>query len=368
MRNPYARARVAIVAGVALALLWPTMQAGADASRKSAAGINRLAGTVRSRAGAPLAGIRVEVYQRRTNPLGTDMVATATTSAEGTYAIGGLSDGPYDYWFYDDSRAFAPRIFSQLGVPVDAFDVALDPTGQIRGTVTYAGLPLSGISVWLLERAWPPSPYSWLPQPSPTRAPYQPDYPSGYYAGRSTVTTRDGTYRFDGLIPDSYFVAFAAHDPSTGTDPLYSLQYYHLASSYMQATKLTLDAGQTLGDIDAELQPSSDRTPKPAHRVSNPVAPSTMSHARFYTVYATLVPQHAEGSHPVRIYKHRRVGGRWRACGYVLARASNYSSYTKCTARMKLTLKGRWRLRAYARADADHSAKWSRGYDYVTVK
>jgi hypothetical protein len=98
------------------------------------------------------------------------------------------------------------------------------------------------------------------------------------------------------------------------------------------------------------------------------VAPSSMSHTRSYTVYAYLKPRHTAGTYPVRIYKYRYVSGKWKSYGYVKARASNYSSYTKCSVSVKLPYTGKWRLRAYAPADGTHYAVWSSGYRYVTVK
>ncbi len=111
-------------------------------------------------------------------------------------------------------------------------------------------------------------------------------------------------------------------------------------------------------------------TPTPAATVSvsNPVAPSTMRLNRTYTVYSTLKPRHTAGTSPVRIYKYRLVSRRWKAYGYWNAKASNYSTYSKCSVRARLGLKGKWRLRSYAVRDGDHAARWSSGYDYVTVK
>ncbi len=109
--------------------------------------------------------------------------------------------------------------------------------------------------------------------------------------------------------------------------------------------------------------------PRQAPALSNPAAPAAMLRNRSYTVYATLKPRHAAGSYPVRIYKYRRLAsGAWKSYGYVNARAATYGSYTRCAARVRLPLKGKWRLRAYAPADAAHSARWSSEYDYVTVK
>jgi hypothetical protein len=102
--------------------------------------------------------------------------------------------------------------------------------------------------------------------------------------------------------------------------------------------------------------------------VGNPAAPSKMSRKKSYTVSGFLKPKHSVGSYPVRIHKYRKVGSKWISMGYVKARAANYSSYTKYSTKVKLTKKGKWRLRAYAPADAGHAASWSSGYDYVTVK
>jgi beta propeller repeat protein len=102
--------------------------------------------------------------------------------------------------------------------------------------------------------------------------------------------------------------------------------------------------------------------------VGNPVAPKRMSPVRRYTVTSTLKPRHTAGTYPVRVYKYRYVSGKWKSYGYVKAKAANYSTYTRCSCKVRLSLKGSWRLRALAPPDAFHKATWSRGYTYVTVK
>ncbi len=47
---------------------------------------------------------------------------------------------------------------------------------------------------------------------------------------------------------------------------------------------------------------------------------------------------------------------------------SDYKSYTKYSAKVKLTRRGTWRLRAYHPADSGHASGWSAKYDYVRVK
>ena len=121
----------------------------------------------------------------------------------------------------------------------------------------------------------------------------------------------------------------------------------------------------------ADFLPTSSAVPLfalPASWVGSPVAPSTMSHSRYYTIYGYLKPRHTSGSYPVRIYKYRYVSGHWKSYGYESARASNYYSYTKYSHPIKLPYKGRWKVRAYAPADSGHFATWSSRYDYITVK
>ena len=110
-------------------------------------------------------------------------------------------------------------------------------------------------------------------------------------------------------------------------------------------------------------------SPKPvltsAH-VSNPVAPAMMSHSKSYKVWGSMTPRQTVGSHPVRIYRYRRTAsGSWKSYGYVGATMT--SGHTYCRA-IVLGYPGVWRLRAYTPADRVHSAAWSAGYDYVTVK
>jgi hypothetical protein len=119
-------------------------------------------------------------------------------------------------------------------------------------------------------------------------------------------------------------------------------------------------------DRDSALSAAAARI-IPAPYVSNPIAPSKMKRSKYYTVYGYLKPKHSVGSYPVRIHLYRYVSGKWRSAGYVKARASNYSSYSKYSARVRLTKRGKWRLRAYHPADAGQTARWSSGYDYVRV-
>lgn len=119
----------------------------------------------------------------------------------------------------------------------------------------------------------------------------------------------------------------------------------------------------------ASLSPklSSSRKVIPRVYLTTPTSPSTMYRTKYYSVYGYLKPRHTSGSYPVRIYRDRYVSGSWRSYGYVKARASNYSTYTKYVASVKLPYAGKWRMRAYHPSDAANAATYS-SYRYVTVK
>ncbi len=88
---------------------------------------------------------------------------------------------------------------------------------------------------------------------------------------------------------------------------------------------------------------------------------------RSYTLYGSLKPRHTARSTPVRVYRWRKVSGKWKAYKYLKASAYDYSGYTRYKVKYRFPYKGKWRLRAYHPADSGQAAKWSR-YRYLTVK
>jgi len=148
---------------------------------------------------------------------------------------------------------------------------------------------------------------------------------------------------------------------TTGTEGAFSFSVKPSSRTYYRV-RFAGSAGY------AASAPSAAVYALPRANVGTPIAPSRMSQARSYSVYGSLKPRNTSGSYPVRIYKYRKVSGHWKSYGYVKARASRYSSYTKYSATVKLTATGSWRLRAYSPADSAHAATWSSGYDYVSVR
>lgn len=77
--------------------------------------------------------------------------------------------------------------------------------------------------------------------------------------------------------------------------------------------------------------------------------------ARTTTIFTSscfLKPRHAAGTYPVSIECQRYVSGKWVTKQTVKAKAANYSTYTKCSARAQLGTKGSWRIRAVHAQDS----------------
>ena len=99
--------------------------------------------------------------------------------------------------------------------------------------------------------------------------------------------------------------------------------------------------------------------------VSRPYASRVRT--RTYDMWAMMMPRHAAGSYPVRLYLYRYQSGRWVSYGYVAAKAHSVGTMsTKALRRYTFPRTGTWRIRAY-HADAGHLATWS-SYRTFTVR
>jgi hypothetical protein len=147
---------------------------------------------------------------------------------------------------------------------------------------------------------------------------------------------------------------------TTGADGSFSVAVTPSDTTYYKA-RFAGDETSTVSTLSGAVRIT------PAPGVGNPIAPSKMKRSKSYTIYGYLKPRHVAGTYPVRIYLYRYVSGKWKSAGYVKAKAANYSSYTKYSAKIRLTKSGKWRLRAYHPVDAGQIAAWSSGYDYVRV-
>jgi len=195
-------------------------------------------GTVTDRSDNPLAGITVSVYPQDYS--GGPASGTATTAADGTYAIGGLSAGFYWAEFYDHTGAYASQIYDGHdlgGGPMDYIsvtdgsitsdiDAELQIGGKISGRITDGnGIPLT--TVWACVYV---------------------NGAGGYFANRPAGI--DGTYTIGGLAPGSYnveFIDFAGK---------YASQWYDDQADQSGAAVITVSSGRTTSAVDAVMQPA----------------------------------------------------------------------------------------------------------------
>lgn len=222
-----------------------------------------ITGTVTAAAGgAPLAGVRVEVYQAGDGTPSSAARGSAVTGADGTYTITGVAPGLqygvcFDASGVDGSTGYQDQCWSGVGwdggtTPTanlftlnpgsvtSGINAALPAGGAITGAVSASG-PLAGVTVRVYEQLYE--------SPAPIV--------------KSAVTAADGTYEVDGLTPrsDGYIVCFedsasSSYQPQCWNDtPWTDLNSVPSSGSHIQVT-----AGTTQGGINAVLVPGGNVT------------------------------------------------------------------------------------------------------------
>ncbi len=210
-------------------------------------GLRYIRGTVTDEdGGAPLAGIWVGASSES-----GDLVGRTRTEANGTYAVPLFYDDSYIVQFddtsdvyigeyYDDAAGFGDRTLVAVGASgVTGIDAGLALGAEITGTVTdeKTDAPVAGISVYL-HIADGTGSVIWI---------------------KEATTAADGSYRFGGLLPDDYAVAF--HDAAEhyvaeyydGTRWTWPFQYD--STTFDDAVWLGPAAGEAITGIDASMLP-----------------------------------------------------------------------------------------------------------------
>jgi hypothetical protein len=100
--------------------------------------------------------------------------------------------------------------------------------------------------------------------------------------------------------------------------------------------------------------------------VTSPVVASSMSLGRTYQASGSISLRKPAPKTVARVQGFRFESSKWVLRTTQAASVATSSGRTKYTAKVRLPLRGKWRIRAYHR-DAGHSASYS-SYRYVTVK
>jgi hypothetical protein len=183
-----------------------------------------IAGTVRNAvSAAPVAGIRVQVF----NSTGLIM-GTTFTAADGTYQLGNLTSGAYRLSYFDPASGYVTQYWNNqasLGAATALnivagttaiADVNLQPLLVITGKVTdrISGAPIGTVRVGLYNNAGT--------------------------AIAIANTAADGTYRFGNLAVDTYRLSF------TDTTGAHAIDYWSQSSTLAGAASISSPAGGTV--------------------------------------------------------------------------------------------------------------------------
>ena len=220
----------------ALSVTAGTTSAGVDA--QLAAG-GEIKGAATDATSDPIANLSVTVYDSDGDP-----VVTATTAADGSYAIDGLASGHYRVEFggaQDDGDApnYAPQFYGgdslanasavavTAGAAASVASAQLAPGATVSGDITDAfGAPLGGVTVQAFDAG-------------------------GNLAGDSaTSAAGTGAYTISGLAAGSYRIGFDAGCCSGDYVPQYSGDEPSLASAQLVA----VTTGASAGGVDAAMQ------------------------------------------------------------------------------------------------------------------
>ncbi len=218
---------------------------GVDLALPLAASIS---GSVADTGATALGGIQIGVYVWSTTLADWVLYATTTTAGDGSFTVNGLPPASYGIEYKDVANSrFFTSYYDEVSDPASAstvaitegqnltgYDAALQPTGQIRGTVSsnVDGLPLEGMAVQAL--VWDPIESEWGT------------------IGDPAISEADGTYWMAGLPYDTYKVVFASLD-----DASLASVYYGDTLLEHESPVVVLDAGtpvatgidQTIGNI-----------------------------------------------------------------------------------------------------------------------
>lgn len=198
-------------------------------------------GVVTGAADAPLAYVTVAAY-RHTWPYDDtswELRGETTTSADGSYDLGGLPGGSYRLGFTDEGATYLPEFWDDAATVGAARDVVvregqvtagkdarLARGGLITGSVSGSGGPLAdvGVTAYVFDTA--EGEWTWY---------------------TSTVSDETGTYRLGGLPTDSYRLRF--RDDAS----VHLTEFWDDATSLAAATSVPVVAGETVTGKDADL-------------------------------------------------------------------------------------------------------------------
>ena len=137
--------------------------------------------------------------------------------------------------------------------------------------------------------------------------------------------------------------------------------------AYAKPVRRTFYRAKFAGDAAFAAKTSASKRVLPRVYLTRPSGPKSVTHGVAFTSTGYLKPRHTAGTKPVRIQCYRKVSGVYRLKKTFYAKVSNYSSYSKYKASVKLPDRGSWRIRAYYPTTTTNYSKVST-YRNITAK
>jgi hypothetical protein len=281
---------------------------------------------------------------------------------DGTYTVSGMPAGTYRVRFggvdvcgrfYPSAAATDPAdpactsIVVQPGSDQDLGTAHLVRAGRIAIKVTDPWGGPTDVGIDVLRATNNPDPWetAWVRH--------------SWTEGSTSVTIGGLLNGYSSCVPTSstgdYRVCLDGGDGSP-----WKAQWFSGKSSYATASSVHVVDGQTT-TISMTL-----KFVLPFSTLNTPSAPSSVHHGRAFTVSGTVKPRQKSGSKAVTLYFYRSESGHWKLRKTMALKVSNYKSYSRYSTRLSLSLKGKWRMRAY-HVDGTHAPTYS-GWRGFSVK
>jgi hypothetical protein len=287
-----------------------------------------ISGTVTSFAtGQPVFGAELQLWKwSTTSSVWVRPGVYAVSSADGTYALSFNDDGQYRVQCYN-----TPGFAEQWWYQAASIDGAT--------TITVPGDTLTGIDFALTS----PKPATSLAMDLPATCAYRALTVSGHLtSGTTPLAGKTVVIKY----ADSSDMGILA-EVTTNAAGLFTYPANPAVSTTYQAV--------FEGDGDYAACDTPLAVVLPRVYLTKPTGPAATRTTTTFTAACYLKPRHTAGTYPVTIQCQRSISGKWVTKKTVKAKATNYSTYTKCAVRIRLGTKGTWRIRSVHARDAQNA-------------
>ncbi len=297
---------------------------------------------VNSATSAPLGGLKVKTWYWHDGDQAWYVGSYAET----------IGDGSYSFTIYDAGK-YLVHVYQNDGWADQWWNLA--STESSATTITIPGDTLTGIDFRLVA-----------PKPQPTVtivAPSTCSYASAKLSGYLTYNSTPLANRPVKILWWSNGGYGTAGTDVTDSDGKWTLSVKpKYATDYQAVFEETAEYAYSTSYIESTL---------PMVSLTKPAGPSSAKTSTTFTSYSYLKPRHTSGTKPIYIACQRKESGKWITKKSVLATAKNVTlsgvKASKCSAKIRLTKKGSWRLVAVHSKDA-LNAKATSSKRYITVK